>query len=133
MSKDSSNAEDYILMQQVAADQEEAVRVLYDRFGQKIYQMAYQLHNGDQAKAEERVQEIFVRLWKTAGLFNGEKPLDRWVGLIASRHLQDWQRREADRKNVKSALGENPTPQPKQPQRGFWQLIDRLRGRDHTA
>jgi RNA polymerase sigma-70 factor (ECF subfamily) len=84
---------DLDLMRRVAADDESAVEELYDRFGSLVYRMAYQAMP-TRADAEDAVQEVFVRLWKTADRFDPKRAaLVTWVMLIARRHLVDRLRR----------------------------------------
>lgn len=90
----SENADiDLSLMQRVAANDERAVEELYDRFASLVYRMAYQAMP-TRAEAEDAVQEIFVRLWKTADRYDPKRAaLVTWVMLISRRHLVDKLRR----------------------------------------
>ncbi|MCA9304540.1 MAG: sigma-70 family RNA polymerase sigma factor [Phycisphaerales bacterium] len=84
---------DFELMQAVAANQESAVGELYDRFGSLVFRMAIQ-SLPTRAEAEDAVQEIFVRLWRTAGRYDPKRAaLVTWVMLISRRHLVDRLRR----------------------------------------
>lgn len=84
---------DLDLMQRVAANEPEAVAELYDRFGSLVYRLAYQAMP-TRADAEDAVQEIFVRLWRTAGRYDPKRAaLVTWVMLISRRHLVDRLRR----------------------------------------
>jgi len=80
-------------MQSVAAGDPAAVATLYDRFGSLIYRMAYQsLPNRDEA--EDAVQEVFVRLWRTSDRYDPTRAaLVTWVMLISRRYLVDRLRR----------------------------------------
>lgn len=81
------------LMRRVASGEEAAVGELYDRFGALVFRMALQAMP-TRADAEDAVQEVFVRLWRTAGRFDPERAaLVTWVMLIARRHLVDRLRR----------------------------------------
>ncbi len=85
--------DDWSLMQRVAEGDRAAVAELYDRFASLVYRMAYQLlpTKGD---AEDAVQEIFVRLWQSAGHFDPNRAsLVTWVMLITRRYLVDQLRR----------------------------------------
>ncbi len=85
--------QDYDLMQRIAADDEEAIGLLYDRFGSLVYRMAYQAMP-TRADAEDAVQEVFVRLWKTADRYDPKRAaLVTWVMLISRRHIVDRLRR----------------------------------------
>jgi RNA polymerase sigma-70 factor (ECF subfamily) len=89
-------------MRRVAANEEAAVAELYDRFGSLVFRMAYQ-SMPTRAEAEDAVQEVFVRLWKTAARYDdGRSALVTWVMLIARRHLVDKLRRNRARLKASS-------------------------------
>src|SRR5262245_48238715 len=93
---------DFALMRRVATDEESAVAELYDRFGSLVYRMAFQAMP-TRAEAEDAVQEIFVRLWKTADRYDPQRAaLVTWVMLIARRHLVDKLRRSRARVKASS-------------------------------
>ncbi len=93
---------DFDLMQRIAANQEAGVGELYDRFGSLVFRMAIQsLPTRDEA--DDAVQEIFVRLWKTSDRFDPRKAaLVTWVMLLTRRHLVDKLRRK--RARIKTSL-----------------------------
>lgn len=92
---------DLDLMRRVAANEEAAVSELYDRFGSLVFRMAFQAMP-TRAEAEDAVQEVFVRLWRTAGRYDPKRAaLVTWVMLISRRHLVDKLRRS--RARVKAA------------------------------
>lgn len=88
-----NQAIDLDLMRRVSTGDPAAVAKLYDRFGSLVYRMSYQaLPSRDDA--EEAVQEIFVRLWRTAGRYDPTRAaLVTWVMLISRRYLVDRLRR----------------------------------------
>ncbi|MGD9690533.1 MAG: RNA polymerase sigma factor [Phycisphaerales bacterium] len=88
-----NQAIDLDLMRRVSVGDPAAVAKLYDRFGSLVYRMAYQaLPSRDDA--EEAVQEVFVRLWRTAGRYDPTRAaLVTWVMLISRRYLVDRLRR----------------------------------------
>lgn len=88
---------DYDLMQRIASNSEAAVAELYDRFGSLVYRMALQ-SMPTRSEAEDAVQEIFVRLWRTADRYDPSKAaLVTWVMLLTRRHLVDKLRRKRSR------------------------------------
>jgi RNA polymerase sigma-70 factor, ECF subfamily len=96
---------DLELMRRVAANDPEAVSTLYDRFGSLVYRLAYQVMP-TRADAEDAVQEVFVRLWRTADRYDPKRAaLVTWVMLISRRHLVDRLRRARARVKA-SALDE---------------------------
>ncbi|MCH2135083.1 MAG: sigma-70 family RNA polymerase sigma factor [Phycisphaerales bacterium] len=91
------NLEDARLMSQVAAGDQGAVEALYDRFGGLVFRIARQLLPTS-AEAEDAVQEVFLRLWKTADRFDPERAkLVTWVILLSRRHVIDRLRRKSSR------------------------------------
>ena len=89
----SSAEQDLDLMQRVASDDQDAITALYDRFGSLVYRMAYQ-SMPSASDAEDVVQEVFVRLWRTAARYDPKRAaLVTWVMLIARRHMVDRLRR----------------------------------------
>lgn len=106
-----SAEQDLDLMRRVAADDEEAIAQLYDRFGSLVYRMAYQ-SMPTRSDAEDVVQEVFVRLWRTAGRYDPKRAaLVTWVMLLARRHMVDRLRRVKARVKT-SALDEGYSPAP---------------------
>ncbi|MFO0858219.1 MAG: sigma-70 family RNA polymerase sigma factor [Phycisphaerales bacterium] len=88
---------DRALMQRVAANDERAIAELFDRFGSLVFRMAMQ-SMPSKTEAEDAVQEVFVRLWRTAARYDDEKAaLVTWVMLISRRHLVDKLRRSRAR------------------------------------
>ncbi|MCA9282675.1 MAG: sigma-70 family RNA polymerase sigma factor [Phycisphaerales bacterium] len=95
-SSPTTNA-DLALMQRVAADDQSAIEELYDRFGPLVYRMAYQ-SMPSRSDAEDVVQEVFVRLWRTAARYDPKRAaLVTWVMLISRRHMVDRLRRKQAR------------------------------------
>jgi len=88
---------DLRLMQGVAAGDPSSVEELYERFGSLVYRLAYQAMP-TRAEADDAVQEVFVRLWRTAERYDPKRAaLVTWVMLIARRHLVDKLRRRRAR------------------------------------
>lgn len=84
---------DSSLMRRVATNDEAAIAELYDRFGSLVFRMAFQCLPS-RAESEDAVQEIFIRLWRTAGKYDPDRSaLVTWVMLISRRYLVDKLRR----------------------------------------
>jgi RNA polymerase sigma-70 factor (ECF subfamily) len=100
------NREDWDLMQAVSVGDEAAAATLYDRFGALVFRSARQVLP-TRAEAEDAVQEVFVRLWRTAERYDPERAkLVTWVMLITRRHLIDRLRRKRVRPLDLSLEGE---------------------------
>jgi RNA polymerase sigma-70 factor (ECF subfamily) len=103
--------EDRDLMSRVAANDERAIAQLYDRFASLVFRMAFQ-SMPSRAEAEDAVQEIFIRLWRTAGRYDQDRAaLVTWVMLISRRHLVDKLRRSRARIKA-SSLDQAQAPVP---------------------
>ena len=88
---------DLDLMRRVATGEEAALAMLYERFGSLVYRMAFQAVPS-KSEAEDAVQEIFVRLWRTASRYDPSRAaLVTWVILISRRQLVDRMRRSRAR------------------------------------
>lgn len=93
-------------MRSVAENDEAAIAELYDRFGGLVYRLAHQM-TSTHADAEDAVQDIFVRLWRTAGRYDAERAaVSTWVVLIARRFLVDRLRRAQVRVKANVTLEE---------------------------
>jgi RNA polymerase sigma-70 factor (ECF subfamily) len=89
--------EDWMLMQRIAAGDEAAMATLYDRFGALVYKAARQVLSS-RAEADDAVQDVFIRLWRTADKFDPRRAkLVTWVMLITRRNLIDRLRRKVSR------------------------------------
>lgn len=88
---------DAALMSRVAANEQDAIEELYDRFISLVFRMAYQALP-TRPEAEDACQEVFLRLWRTADRFDSERAaLVTWVMLITRRHIVDRLRRTRSR------------------------------------
>lgn len=98
-------------MRRVASGEEAAIGDLYERFGSLVYRMAYQTMP-TRADAEDAVQEIFVRLWRTADRYDPKRAaLVTWVMLLSRRHLVDRLRRTQARLKT-TGLGDSSGQMP---------------------
>ncbi len=91
-------ASDADLVARVAAgDTDAAVRELYDRYGRRLFGFALQrLH--DERLAEELVQDVFVRLWRSAERFDPSlSTVTSFLFLLARRSAIDLHRRASAR------------------------------------
>lgn len=91
------NQQDNELMTRVADDDEAAIQELITRFSPLLFKVAWQF-NPSNAEAEDAVQEIFIRLWRTADRYDPKRAkLVTWVMLLARRYLIDRLRRASSR------------------------------------
>ena len=71
------------LVRRVAAGEEDALGLLYDRLGGAVYSLCLRIVH-DPGAAEELTQETFVRLWRSAASFSAERGrVSSWLLRIA--------------------------------------------------
>lgn len=91
-------------MRRVSEGDEASIAEFYDRFSPLVFRLAGQMLS--RPEAEDAVQEVFVRLWRTADRYDGDRSaLVTWVLLITRRHLVDRLRRAKARIRMVSADG----------------------------
>ncbi len=84
------------LLQRIAAGDEDALRQLYDLYGQRLYAYALRV-TGDPASAEEAVQESLVAAWLGAGKFRGQGRVVAWLhGIVHHKALNQLRGRAID-------------------------------------
>jgi RNA polymerase sigma-70 factor (ECF subfamily) len=114
---DDAGAQEADLMRRLAAGEREGpVRVLYRRYGGRLYGLGMRLL-GDEGMAEDLVQETFVRLWRSAPGFDPERgSLRTFLFTLARRAAVDLQRRPSTRPlrtvgegDDEPGTGEDPT------------------------
>ena len=87
---------DQDLMKVVQSGDFSPASVLFDRYSGRIYNFAYRFLRSPEA-AEDATQEVFVKMLKNAGQFNGEAKLSTWLFSITANLCRD-HLRKADNK-----------------------------------
>src|SRR5436190_4303918 len=83
-----------ILVQQLLAGDERAIRNLYGRFGRPVYTLGLRLLGSAEA-AEELTQDVFLAAWRKAVRFDPARGrLSTWLMAIAHNLAIDRLRRE---------------------------------------
>ncbi len=95
------------ILDRVAAQDEAALKALYDRTSSKLYGLALRIVR-DRDAAEDVLQEAFVSIWRGAANYRASlSPPLAWMGLIVrSRALDALRKRTADRAGVTEELDE---------------------------
>jgi RNA polymerase sigma factor (sigma-70 family) len=84
-------------MRRLTAGDEDAIRVLYGRFGRPVYGMGMRILGSAEA-AEELTQDVFLAAWRKAGRYDPARGrLSTWLMAIAHNLAVDRLRREAGR------------------------------------
>ena len=94
---DESSADRALLIGSRDGDTE-AFRELFERKHRRVYLIAYQIL-GDASRAEDVVQEVFLRLWEHCADYDPSFSVDAWLSRIASnRAIDHWRSLTAERK-----------------------------------
>lgn len=114
---------DQALLESIAGKDAEAFSTLYDRHAAKLFGLAIQIVK-DRTLAEDILQDIFLSLWKNAGLFDSSKgnPVT-WLMVLCRNRCIDKLRvlnkkagrtsqlSEKEARQIKSSEAENPAEQ----------------------
>jgi RNA polymerase sigma factor (sigma-70 family) len=102
--------DDASLMQMIALNQVDALSVLYDRYGRLLYSIAFNTI-GDQAAAEEVVQDVFTQVWKKANTYDaGIAKVSTWLISITRNRAIDELRRGKNRPEKTSVSWDDLSP-----------------------
>jgi RNA polymerase sigma-70 factor (ECF subfamily) len=78
-----------LLIHRVALKQADALSELYDRYGRLVFSIAFN-SVGDQATAEEIVQDVFTRVWNKANTYDASiSSLSTWLIRITRNRAID--------------------------------------------
>ncbi|RFS87035.1 sigma-70 family RNA polymerase sigma factor [Actinomadura spongiicola] len=98
---------DIRLRQRLAAGDDGALRLAYDRCSPLVYGLALRVTRSREA-AEEITQDVFVSLWERPYDFDPNRgSLRTWLALLAHRRSVDWVRREERQRNLLDTVGDS--------------------------
>jgi RNA polymerase sigma-70 factor, ECF subfamily len=110
-----SHSEDTALLAGVAARDPAAVRRLLDDVAPVVHGFIYSRVGGDQAAAEDLLQETLLEAVRSAATFRGEAALSTWLCAIArrrlARHYEAERRAEVATSGLRLALEHTETSQ----------------------
>jgi len=86
-SSDAAHAEDRALLGAVARRDPVAVRRLLDEVAPVVHGFLYARVGGDEAAAEDLLQETLLEAVRSAGSYRGDAALSTWLCAIARRRL----------------------------------------------
>lgn len=100
------------VLEAVSRGDDDALGVLYDRFGRLAFRLAFRILR-DRALAEDAVQEAFLAVWRSADAYKREraKP-STWILTVVHRRAVDIVRREQSRRGEPLELAPEPSAGP---------------------
>ena len=93
----SSSLEDATLLGRVAAGDEAALEVVYQRYGGSCYRLARRIL-GESHLAEDVVQQVFLALWQGSGYDPARGAVSTWLLSVTHHKAVDMLRRESGRR-----------------------------------
>jgi RNA polymerase sigma-70 factor (ECF subfamily) len=87
------------LMQQVCGGNRMAFEILYDRYFDKLVWFA-QRYTEDVSKAEDAVQEVFIKIIERPELFDNKRKFSTWVFTVTGNSCKDILRNESNRSRL---------------------------------
>ncbi len=93
---DSESRQDEIsLISRIAAQDQVAMSLLYDRYARVIYTIAYKILNSSE-ESEEIVLDVFTQVWRIAKDYNSQKGrVDTWLFMLTRSRALDRLRNHA--------------------------------------
>jgi RNA polymerase sigma factor (sigma-70 family) len=100
------------VLEAVSRGDDDALGVLYDRFGRLAFRLAFRILR-DRALAEDAVQEAFLAVWRSADAYKREraKP-STWILTVVHRRAVDIVRREQSRRGEPLEVAPEPSAGP---------------------
>ena len=111
-SDEAREPSDVQVLEAVGRGDDDALGVLYDRFGRLAYRLAFRILR-DSALAEDAVQEAFLAVWRSADAYKREraKP-STWILTVVHRRAVDLVRREQSRRGEPLEVAPEPVSGP---------------------
>ena len=93
------------LMARIMQEDEEAFRVLIERHQDRVYGTAARMMGGAGPEAEEVAQDIFLRVWRSAGTYRAEGKFTTWLMTVVRNQVFT---RTGQKNRRKDIDGEDP-------------------------
>lgn len=111
-------ANDHELVEQIRAGDSDAFREIVDRHSRRLFKTAFRL-TGNEAHADDVVQETFLRAYRNLHRFDGRAQLGTWLYRITINCSMDLMRKESrratretteDKVEIDSMAADQPRP-----------------------
>jgi RNA polymerase sigma-70 factor (ECF subfamily) len=98
--KDISSYSDEQLMQEIERGHSAAFDLLYERYSEKLYRYLFRLLNNDRERAEDFLQEVFLKVLNSADSFDATKSVSTWLYTIATNLCRNEWRNTSNRQRL---------------------------------
>ncbi len=106
--------EETLLIEKAATGDVQAFEQLYHAHAGRVYAVCLRL-SGDPTRAEDIVQEVFIRLWERIGTYRARSAFSTWLHRLTVNLAVDRMRAEL-RRSVRETVGDglesHPAPHP---------------------
>jgi len=96
---------DEVLMTRIQGGDEKAFRTLIERHQDRVYGTVARMMGGAGPEAEEAAQDIFLRVWRSAGTYRAEGKFTTWLMTVVRNQVFTRAGQKNRRKNID---GEDP-------------------------
>jgi len=96
---------DKVIMSEIANGSELAFRIVYQRFGNKLFNYFLKMTQQDQFQSEDLLQELFIQIHAQASKYNPDYQLSTFVYAIANNLVKNANRKEANRNRFLAEFG----------------------------
>jgi RNA polymerase sigma-70 factor (ECF subfamily) len=126
----TSPVEDSALLASIQSGDQDAMAEFFGRYSSMVYSVALRVLK-DSGEAEDVVQEIFVQVWKTPGVFvSGRGSLGGWLVVVARNRAIDMLRRRRPSDPVELFALPSATNLANEAERSV--LMEKIRSAMHT-
>ncbi len=85
----SADADEAVLIQRIAQQDQAALSILYDRYARLVYAIAYKTL-GKVEESEEVVLDVFSQVWRTAHRYDAKRArVDTWLFMMTRSRVLD--------------------------------------------
>ena len=113
-------------MTAIRSGNEHAMGVLYDRYSSIVYSVALRVL-GDAGAAEDVLQEVFVQLWRSPGVFDSSRgSLGAWLAVIARNRAIDTLRKRRPETDIADVIVSFPPDLAEEAERS--RAMEKVRG-----
>ena len=98
--KDISLYTDEQLLQEIGRGNAAAFDLLYGRYADRLYRYLFRLLGNDTVKAEDFLQELFLKILHAAPSFDAEKKANTWMYAIATNMCRNEWRNTSNRQRL---------------------------------
>lgn len=92
--KKQTNISDEELMLNVQKGAEWAFNELYQRYSQRILYFMYKMLKQDEAKAQDLLQDVFLKIVETPQKFDANRNFKTWIFTVAANHCKNYFRKQ---------------------------------------